>query len=86
MYKSSLNFLKECKQCKSIWRIIFTYPIEAIESGIQEVVCIKFLVKKLGEIEQLKIVRGVDDLLQNEAKRVTLFMLKWVHGEQAGEK
>lgn len=42
--------------------------------------------KKLGEIEQLKIVRGVDDLLQNEAKRVTLFMLKWVHGEQAGEK
>ena len=59
------------------------YPIEAIESGIQGMVYIKFLVTKSGEIEQLKIVRGVDDLLDNEAKRVILLMPKWVPGEQA---
>ena len=62
------------------------YPIEAIESGIQGVVYIKFLLTKSGEIEQLKIVRGVDDLLDNEAKRVILLMPKWVPGEQAGGK
>ena len=54
------------------------YPIRAQESGIQGRVYIKFVVNKKGEIEQVKITRGVHSSLDNEGIRVVKSMPNWI--------
>jgi len=62
------------------------YPKEEIEKGVQGVVYVKFLVTKSGKIEDIKIIRGISELLDNEAKRAISLMPRWTPGEQAGKK
>jgi len=62
------------------------YPKEAIENEIQGRVFVKFMVTKTGLIQDLKVLRGVSDLLDKEAKRAILAMPKWIPGEQNGKK
>ena len=61
------------------------YPQLSVEMGEQGIVYVQFVVNKDGSIEQVRIVRGVSDALDDEAKRVVKKMPKWSPGEQAGK-
>jgi protein TonB len=61
------------------------YPRIATENGIQGKVYVNFVVDKGGSISNVKIVRGVDSSLDQEAVRVIKAMPKWIPGKQNGE-
>ncbi|MFB6342695.1 energy transducer TonB [Saccharicrinis sp. FJH62] len=61
------------------------YPTIAQENGIQGRVYVNFVVSKTGEISNIKVVRGVDPALDQEAIRVVKSMPKWEPGEQRGK-
>lgn len=61
------------------------YPQMSIEMGETGTVYVEFVVNKNGSIEQVRVVRGVSDALDAEAKRVVKKMPKWKPGEQAGK-
>jgi len=62
------------------------YPKEAFDNNIQGKVYVKFTVTKSGQIEGVKVVRGVHELLDKEAKRAISVMPNWIPGEQGGKK
>ncbi len=62
------------------------YPDESRKKGISGVVIIEFTITKDGSIEDVKVVKGVDPLLDNEAIRVVKMMPKWTPAENKGEK
>nr|WP_294861574.1 energy transducer TonB [uncultured Fluviicola sp.] len=57
------------------------YPVQADEMGITGKVYVGFIVLKDGSITDVVIKRGVDPLLDNEAKRFTKAMPKWTPGK-----
>ncbi|HKM44314.1 MAG TPA: TonB family protein, partial [Dysgonamonadaceae bacterium] len=61
------------------------YPVEAMKSGKQGRVITSFIINKDGSISDIKIVRGVDPLLDAEAIRVIEMMPKWKPGTQRGQ-
>jgi protein TonB len=61
------------------------YPEIAKENGIQGRVFVQFVVNQKGEIEQVKVVRGVDPALDREAGRVISSLPKWKPGSQRGK-
>jgi TonB family protein len=62
-----------------------TYPKESREGGVEGTVYVGFVVSKTGDIENIKIKRGVSKLLDNESLRVVKAMAKWKPGKQDGE-
>lgn len=62
------------------------YPVIAAENGIQGRVICNFTVWKDGTIRDIKVVRGIDKSLDNEAVRLIENMPKWQPGEQSGKK
>lgn len=60
------------------------YPVIAQENNIQGRVTCQFVVGRNGEIEDVKVVRGVDPSLDKEAIRVIKSMPKWIPGRQGG--
>ena len=61
------------------------YPKVAEENGIQGLVVISFVVEKDGSVSDVKVTRGVDPSLDNEAVRVVSSMPNWTPGMQDGE-
>jgi periplasmic protein TonB len=61
------------------------YPQKAKENGIQGVVLVSFTVTKTGKVADVKVKRGVDDLLDAEALRVIKGMPDWKPGEKDGQ-
>ncbi len=61
------------------------YPEIAKENGIQGKVYVKFVVNQTGNIEQVKVLRGVDPALDKEAIRVIKSLPKWKPGSQRGK-
>lgn len=61
------------------------YPVEAQEKGIQGRVVTAFIVRRDGSIEDAKVMRGVDPLLDKEALRIVQSMPKWNPGKQQGK-
>lgn len=61
------------------------YPIIAQENGIQGKVYYSFTIEKDGSVTDIKIIRGVDNAIDNEAKRVLRTMPKWKPGMQRGK-
>ncbi len=61
------------------------YPEIAKENGIQGKVYIQFVVNKKGKVEQVKVVRGVDQSLNKEAVRVISNLPAWSPGSQRGK-
>lgn len=59
------------------------YPEEAKEEGVQGRVVVNFVVEKDGSITDVKVVRGIDPLLDKEAVRVVKTMPKWIPGKQS---
>jgi protein TonB len=64
----------------------FEYPEMAREMGEQGTIWIEFVVYSDGKIKDVKVVKGVSESLDREAKRIVRRMPKWKPGEQAGKK
>ena len=62
------------------------YPDEAKKKNIKGKVFVSFVVNKEGKVENAKIERGVDPLLDKEALRVIKQLKTWKPGEQKGIK
>lgn len=60
------------------------YPQAAVANGIQGKVYVNFVVEKDGSIGRMKIARGVDPSLDQEALRVVGSLPKWEPGRQKG--
>jgi protein TonB len=58
------------------------YPLIAVQNGITGKVTVNFVVNKDGSISDAKIIRGVDQALDQEALRVIYSMPKWKPGKQ----
>ncbi|MDP2337821.1 MAG: M56 family metallopeptidase [Bacteroidota bacterium] len=62
------------------------YPLDAMQGKIQGKVFVTFVIGKDGSVKDVKIVRGVDPLLDTEALRVVKSMPKWTPGKQGGKE
>jgi len=62
------------------------YPKEAREKGIEGKVYVQFVVNKEGKVEDSKVVRSVDPVLDAEAIRVMNLLPDWKPAENNGEK
>ncbi|MGE5393528.1 MAG: TonB family protein, partial [Candidatus Saccharibacteria bacterium] len=61
------------------------YPLIALDNGIQGTVYVSFIVTKTGKVSAVRIKRGVDSSLNQEAMRVIKSMPSWIPGKQNGE-
>ncbi len=61
-----------------------TYPEQAKKDTIQGKVYVTFVVDAAGKVGDVKVVRGVHPLLDQEAVRVTGLMPVWTPGKQKG--
>jgi protein TonB len=61
------------------------YPVAAIERDIAGRVTVQFTVGKDGKVGDVKVLKGVDALLDREAVRVLNKMPDWIPGKQQGE-
>lgn len=58
------------------------YPAIALENGIQGKVFVQFVVEKDGSISHIRVIRGIDPSIDQEAIRVISRMPKWTPGKQ----
>lgn len=61
------------------------YPEEAKEKELSGRVYIQFVIEKDGSVNDVKVMRSVDPLLDNEAVRVVKAMPKWKPGIEKGK-
>ena len=61
------------------------YPVEAQKKGISGRVIVQFVIMEDGTLDQAKVIRGVNPLLDEEALRVVKSMPKWKPGMDRGE-
>jgi TonB family protein len=61
------------------------YPAKAEENDIQGRVIVTFVVERDGSITDVKVVKSVHPLLDEEAVRVTKSMPRWIAGKQQGK-
>jgi TonB family protein len=62
------------------------YPESALNSGIQGVVIVEFIVETDGSVTNVEVVRGNDDALEDEALRVVSASPKWKPGKLSSQK
>ena len=62
------------------------YPKYASENGIQGRVLVEFVVNEKGEVEDVRVVRGIHESLDQEALRVVSASPKWRPGRHHGKK
>lgn len=60
------------------------YPVDAIEQNIEGTVYIRFVVTKTGEVDNVRVLKGIDPLLNDEALRVVRELPKWTPGKNNG--
>lgn len=61
------------------------YPLQAARKGIQGRVILSFIVERDGSLSNVKVLRGVDSLLNAEAVRVVENSPKWTAGRNDGK-
>ena len=61
------------------------YPTMAMENNIQGRVIVQFVVTKTGKVGEVKVVRGVDRDLDNEAVRVVKSLPDFIPGKMNGQ-
>jgi TonB family protein len=62
-----------------------TYPEEAKEKGISGRVIVEFIVDEEGNVTDVKIIRGIDPVLDEEVLRVVKSSPRWTPGKQRGK-
>ena len=60
------------------------YPTTAKENGIKGTVFMRFVIEKDGSVDDVEVAKGVNPLLDAEARRVVASMPKWAAGKQNG--
>lgn len=60
------------------------YPQEAIDQNIEGRVVLQFTVDKNGQVKDVQVLRGVNEILDKEAVRVVSASPKWAPGSQNG--
>ena len=92
--KALINYLserkEEDKQClnRGIMKHIkknFEYPKIAKEMGIQEKIYVKFVIDKTGAVTDVKVLRGEDRYLKEEAMRLVKSIPKMTPANQRGK-
>ena len=66
--------------------VYMKYPQEAVSRGIQGRVLVDFIIDRKGKVGNVKVVKGVDPLLDAEAVRVVKASPDWKPGRVRGEK
>jgi len=66
--------------------VYMRYPEEAVKDGIQGRVLVDFVIDEKGNVGDVKVVKGVDPLLDEEAVRVVESSPAWKPGKVRGEK
>ncbi|MFL5753409.1 MAG: TonB family protein [Bacteroidia bacterium] len=61
------------------------YPLSAKKNGIEGTVYLQFVVDKTGRIRNIKILKGVNKELNEEALRIVKLMPQWTAGMQSGK-
>lgn len=62
------------------------YPQEAINQGIQGRVLVDFVIDEEGKVRDVKVLKGADPLLDEEAVRIISGSPKWKPGKVLGKK
>jgi protein TonB len=62
------------------------YPQLAVENQIEGKVYVQFVVNEMGKVEDVKVLRGVDPILDAEAVRVISASPLWTPPRQGGRK
>ena len=62
------------------------YPSECVHNGIQGRVLVDFIINEKGKVTDVKVLKGVDELLDEEAVRVIKASPDWKPGKVRGEK
>ena len=73
------------QECMKFLSKNIMYPPQAKENEIQGRVIIEMVISKDGDVTNVKVVKGVDPLLDKEALRVINLMPKWKPGKQRGK-
>ncbi len=63
-----------------------TYPVAMQKSQTEGKVFVGFIVNKVGDVTDVKVIRGISPEFDEEALRVTKCMPKWNPGMQDGDK
>ena len=61
------------------------YPQLALDKSIEGRVLVKFTIKKDGTIDDIRVIKGVDSILDEEAIRVVKNMPKWIPAQHNGK-
>ena len=62
------------------------YPQSAVKAGVQGTVMVQFIIEKDGKVSEVKVVKGVDPELDDEALRVIKASPKWKPGKMGGNR
>ncbi|MBQ6254830.1 MAG: TonB family protein [Bacteroidales bacterium] len=62
------------------------YPQEAVNQGIQGRVLVDFIIDEEGKVRDVKVLKGADPLLDEEAVRIVSGSPKWKPGKVLGKK
>ncbi len=66
--------------------VYLRYPKEAVEAGVQGRVLVDFIIDKKGRVTDVKVVKGVSELLDAEAVRVISASPDWKPARVRGQK
>jgi periplasmic protein TonB len=61
-----------------------TYPEEAIEHGVFGKVIVEFTINAKGEVSNIKFIRSIDPLIDEETRRVIFSSPLWIPAKQGG--
>jgi TonB family protein len=81
----SADFPGGMEKCKEYIQTNLKYPQEALDMGIEGKVYVKFVVTKEGNINSVEVVKGINPLMDKEAKRLIQNMPKWSPGIMDGK-
>ena len=62
------------------------YPQEAVKNGIQGTVLVDFIIDETGKVRDVKVLKGADPLLDEEAVRIVSGSPQWKPGRVRGQK
>ncbi|MFM9949180.1 MAG: TonB family protein [Saprospiraceae bacterium] len=74
----------ERKYLEALYKNI-KYPALAREENVMGNVLIRFMLEKDGSISEIKVLRGVCEVIEQECRRVMKFMPEWMPGMKNGK-
>ena len=85
--KAPQFFHSDLKHFMNSWVYSYIkYPQPAIDKGIQGTVNVSFVIEKDGSVTNVRVEKGVDELLDAEAVKVIAASPKWIPGEIGRKK